>query len=460
MSSHREAPAISKDPVADNTDTYAFVTPNDTVTIITNYLPVEDPAGGPNFYEFGDDVPYQINIDNNGDGRPERDLPVPVRDDHHQPEHVPVQHRADRPRSTAPTGTAARPTRSPRITRRGGAGRSPAGLPCPPCNIGPRSTPELRGAGRRGGHRPRRRRAGVRRPAGRRLLRRPRLDLRPGDAAAVPVAAPDPDGRRRRRRLARPGQRAHHRHRGADRAPHPRGRRPHRPDGRRGRRSASGAPPTGRRARLRGREAGHRTSGPWAQVSRLGNPLFNEVIVPMAQKDRWNAVGPDRDREFARFVAQPELARLLPVLYPGVFPNLAALDRRPGRPAGDPAHRHPRRASSPGSRTSPGPPRPTMLRLNVAIPPSANPNRLGLLGGDLAGFPNGRRRRRRRGHHRAAGGGRRHLPAGRPDLHARRRRQRRSRTARSTTPAATSSTSSRTSACRTAGYDVPAAAAS
>ena len=56
MSSHREAPAISKDPVADNTDTYAFVTPGDTVTIITNYLPVEAPAGGPNFYEFGDDV--------------------------------------------------------------------------------------------------------------------------------------------------------------------------------------------------------------------------------------------------------------------------------------------------------------------------------------------------------------------------------------------------------------------
>ena len=46
MSSHREAPAISKDPVADNTDTYAFVTPDDTVTIITNYLPSRRPAAG------------------------------------------------------------------------------------------------------------------------------------------------------------------------------------------------------------------------------------------------------------------------------------------------------------------------------------------------------------------------------------------------------------------------------
>jgi len=70
MSSHREAPEISKDPVADNTDTYAFVSPDrpDTVTIISNYIPLEDPAGGPNFFEFGDDVLYRINIDNTGDG--------------------------------------------------------------------------------------------------------------------------------------------------------------------------------------------------------------------------------------------------------------------------------------------------------------------------------------------------------------------------------------------------------
>ena len=70
MSSHREAPAISKDPVADNTDTYAFVSPDDpgTVTIISNYLPLEAPFGGPNFFEFGDDVRYRINIDNDGDG--------------------------------------------------------------------------------------------------------------------------------------------------------------------------------------------------------------------------------------------------------------------------------------------------------------------------------------------------------------------------------------------------------
>src|SRR5713101_1037681 len=73
MSSHREAPEISKDPVADNTDVYAFVSPDkpDTVTLIANYIPLEGPAGGPNFYEFGDDVLYAIHIDNDGDSEPE-----------------------------------------------------------------------------------------------------------------------------------------------------------------------------------------------------------------------------------------------------------------------------------------------------------------------------------------------------------------------------------------------------
>src|SRR5438270_7057144 len=73
MSSHREAPEISKDPVADNADVYAFVSPDrpDTVTLISNFVPLQGPDGGPNFYEFGDDVLYSINIDNDGDGRPE-----------------------------------------------------------------------------------------------------------------------------------------------------------------------------------------------------------------------------------------------------------------------------------------------------------------------------------------------------------------------------------------------------
>ena len=69
MSSHREAPEISKDPVADNTDVYAFVSPDNPnmVTLIMNYIPLEGPAGGPNFFEFGGDVLYEIHVDNDGD---------------------------------------------------------------------------------------------------------------------------------------------------------------------------------------------------------------------------------------------------------------------------------------------------------------------------------------------------------------------------------------------------------
>src|SRR5262245_46481006 len=68
-SSHREAPLISSDPQADTTDVYAFVSPDapNTVTLIANYIPFEDPQGGPNFYRFGDNVLYEIKIDNNGD---------------------------------------------------------------------------------------------------------------------------------------------------------------------------------------------------------------------------------------------------------------------------------------------------------------------------------------------------------------------------------------------------------
>ncbi len=67
-SSHREAPLIANDPLADNTDLYAFRSPDDTntVTIIANYVPAELPQGGPNYYSFGTDIRYEIHI-NNGD---------------------------------------------------------------------------------------------------------------------------------------------------------------------------------------------------------------------------------------------------------------------------------------------------------------------------------------------------------------------------------------------------------
>jgi hypothetical protein len=146
-----------------------------------------------------------------------------------------------------------------------------------------------------------------------------------------------------------------------------------------------------RKVRVRDRANDERgEAGPWAQVSRLGNPLFNEVLVPLGRKDYWNAVPPWQDAQFRSGVEHPELAGLLPVLYPGVFPNLAAL-KKPradlvailltGLPAG----------IVPGFQNYTGKVLADQLRLNVAIPPAAKPSALGVLGGDLAGFPNGRR---------------------------------------------------------------------
>ena len=72
-SSHREAPLISEDPTADNTDLYAFRSPDrpNTLTIAANWIPGEDPAAGPNYYTFSQNARYNIHIDRNGDGKPD-----------------------------------------------------------------------------------------------------------------------------------------------------------------------------------------------------------------------------------------------------------------------------------------------------------------------------------------------------------------------------------------------------
>jgi hypothetical protein len=389
MSSHREAPAISKDPVADNTDTYAFVTPGNTVTIIANYLPAEAPAGGPNFYEFGDDVAYGIHIDNDGDGFPDvtyqfRFTTTVANPDTFLYNTGPID-RLDSPnwnRRQTYSVIQIRQNAKPQIRIVG------KNLPCPPCNIGPRSTPNY---------------AALASSAvstlhdGEKVFAGQRADpffvdlgsvfdlgtLRPFESLhLIPTAnAPGVDSLK-----------TSNVHTLAIQVPI-------------SELTADGSVPTDpmsaaavlgvwagadrQKALVREDEKMH-TAGPWVQVSRLGNPLFNEVIVPMGDKDRWNARPPRVDKAFAKYVAQPELAKLLPVLYPNVFPNLANLtaDRADllailltGIPAG----------IIPGFQNFTGPTQVDMLRLNVAIPPTGSPNRLGILGGDLAGFPNGRR---------------------------------------------------------------------
>src|SRR5690349_22075309 len=142
MSSHREAPEISKDPVADSTDLYAFVSPDrpDTVTLIANYVPLESPAGGPNFYEFGDDVQYDINVDNDGDGKAEITYRFRFRTE--------LRNKNTFLYNSGPIASLDSPNWNRRqfysVTeiRRGRETVLGQHLASPPCNIGPRSTPD------------------------------------------------------------------------------------------------------------------------------------------------------------------------------------------------------------------------------------------------------------------------------------------------------------------------------
>ncbi|MEU6405970.1 DUF4331 domain-containing protein [Streptomyces sp. NPDC046985] len=399
MSSHREAPEISKDPVADSTDVYAFVSPDapDTVTLIANYIPLQNPAAGPNFYEFGDDVLYEIHVDNDGDGRADVTYQFEFSTGLRNPDSFlyntgPILSLDSPNWNRHQTYTV---TRCESSGRRTVLGRR---LACPPCNIGPLSTPHYEQLAQQAVHT-----LGTNRKvfAGQRAEGfyvdlgavfdlgdlRPFQNLHnqfgmsvftaPADGVnttkelnvhSLAIQVPVTD-------LTRSGRRFRD---VAD---------PH---------ATIGVWTSASRRRARLIEPGHGRdleTGPYTQVSRLGNPLFNEVLVPLGHKDEWNALPPADDKRFAAYVAHPELAKLLPTLYPGVFPHLDAYNKS-GKPRADllailltgiP------KGVVPGFQNYTGSTQADMIRLNTAVPPAKKPNILGLVGGDPAGFPNGRR---------------------------------------------------------------------
>ena len=257
-----------------------------------------------------------------------------------------------------------------------------------------RTPSRLCAAHRRGDPLTRLRQPGLRRPARGRVLRRPRVHLRPRRPAPVPARLPDQGtvGDAGDQHPCRP-ERPQHRHPGADQGPHaPRHasrrttRTPTRP-------SASGR----RRAARRALSAATAASGRAVdQVSRLGMPLINEVIIPMGQKDYWNTQAPGgtlssaastttrRSRGCSTCSTRAPSRKSRPT--PRSLRTLVPTSTRfcsPGCPPG----------SSPASRTTPGATKADLLRLNLAIPPTApvSANILGVVGGDNAGFPNGRR---------------------------------------------------------------------
>jgi hypothetical protein len=396
MSSHREAPEISKDPVADSTDVYAFVSPDrpSMVTLIANYIPLEEPAGGPNFYEFGDDVLYEIHIDNDGDGR--ADITYQFQFE------TALRDKGTFLYNTGPIRSLASPNWNSRqfysVTKVTGGRRQrlASGLACPPCNIGPLSTPGYAGLAASAVHPL---------PGGGHVFAGQRAEGFYVDLGSIFDLA-----------NLRPFQQLHQQygmHVFSKPAPGVNATNElnvhsialqvpiksltgstsrHESDPR----AVIGVWTTASRQHVQIWDAnqGKTTcSGPYRQVSRLGNPLVNEVINPLGVKDLWNSLPPSDDKRFASYVAAPELAALLPVLYPGVFPHLAALVKS-GKPRADleailltgiPA------GLIKGFQNHTGPVLADMLRLNTAIKPAKKPNILGVLGGDLAGYPNGRR---------------------------------------------------------------------
>jgi hypothetical protein len=372
-SSHREAPLISDDPAADNTDVYAFVSPDkpNTVTIIANYYPFQDPAGGPNYYRFDPTVRYEIKVDNNGDA--EEDVLYRFRFSTTVANGNTFLYNTNQVTSPADPDLNVKQTYTvTRVTSGGSTELRPDIVKrVPPANIGPRSNPTydpFQGVVDLGDER--------------KVFAGPRDDpffvdlgsifdlggLRPFNAAhIIPLRNEGgEDGVRNYNVFSIAIQVPK-----TDLLPSP---------------MANGnlgiyASAERQATRVLNSNGTVSTMGDWVQVSRLGNPLINEVVIPLGQKDLWNASDPADDAQFVGRYTSPELAGLVNFLYP-VLPDTPTTSR------GDLVAVL--LTGVPGLNFTGGT-QADLLRLNTAIAPTKKPEALGVLAGDLQGFPNGRR---------------------------------------------------------------------
>ncbi len=392
-SSHREAPLIAEDPTADNTDLYAWRTEGDTVTIVANYIPLQEPAGGPNFHNFSDNVLYEIKVDNTGDAKPDvtyqfRFTTTFTESDAFGESYLyndfPLETTGDPDQLYTQTYT---------VTRVAGRSSTVVGSgTVPPTNIGPRSTPnyapirtsgifDLNNGGKvfagprddaffvdlgsifdLGGLRPFNPAHLLPLPAEKGVdgvggfnvhtisIQLPITDLT-GTAAVPELGSQD---------------------------------------------AVVGIWGTASRQQvtiLRNGDAAGR--GRWVQVSRLGNPLINEVVIPLPLKDKWNFSNPHTDAQFLEYYEEPALARIINTIYPPLVDAretdradlVAILLTGLTIPADSVLGNE-----DPLIFTQTGDVLADMLRLNVAVPPCTDScSVLGVMGGDLAGFPNGRR---------------------------------------------------------------------
>ncbi|WP_309112298.1 DUF4331 domain-containing protein [Saccharothrix sp.] len=383
-SSHREAPLIAGDPAVDNTDVYAFVSPDhqDTVTLIANFAPFQEPNGGPNFYPFATDARYDINVDNDGDAK--ADLTY----------RFTFQTEDRRGKSTFLYNNGAVTSLDDEnllfrqfyalevVDQRGNAKKLVQRGKVAPSNTGPKSMPDY-GA-----------------------LRDQAITAVPGGAKAFVGQADDPFFLDLRvfdllygADLSEVGQdtlRGFNANTIALQVPKNwlalKG------DAKRNpvigvwsdteRRSMEISP---------GRARAH---GEWVQVSRLGNPLVNEVVVPAALKDTFNSLTPDQDakvEELVDRVTEPEVPRLIEQIYKIPAPRgkrddlveifLTGITTKLGGPIKADLNSQVNNADVNPRKFVPS----EQLRLNMGVPVSGDQNRLGVLAKDNQGFPNGRR---------------------------------------------------------------------
>ena len=371
-SSHREAPLISQDPLADNTDVYAFVSPAspDKVTLITNFIPLELPESGPNFWKFDDNVLYEIMIDNDADAVEDITFQFKFRTETRNLNTF-LYNTGQITSLNDPDWNVRQFYTVSRIDGPRRTGRAQVlgeNLPTPPVNVGVRSIPDYASLA-----------AAAVVPlsngmqvfAGQRdegfyvnlgvfdLLGVPPVDNDTPDSTAglnvhsiaieVPISALTAN-------FTRPGSAGD-------------------PNAVIGVWSTASRPSVTTRT---GAEERHNNR--YVQVSRLGQPLVNEVVIPRGLKDTFNSIAPTEDAAALPAVLDPEVPKLLSLLFGISSPPAPRDDLVTIFLTGIPGLNQP-------VNVTPS----EMLRLNVAIPPTPNPSRLGVLAGDLAGFPNGRR---------------------------------------------------------------------
>ncbi|MFD0314018.1 DUF4331 domain-containing protein [Streptomyces flavalbus] len=354
-SSHREAPLISGTPQYDNTDVYAFVSPDkpDTTTIVANWTPFEQPAGGPNFYPFAEDAQYDLHIDNNGDAQGELLYRFTFR--------THTKNKKTFLYNTGPVESLDDPDLNItqtydiellRLRNQALVSRTKIAddVPVAPSNVGKASMPDY---------------AALRRQAVR--------DLGNG-VTAFAGQADDPFFLDLRvfdllyggdlTEVGNDTLKGYNVNSIALQVP------THMIT------ESAGQPVVGIWSTTQRKNA----QGHFTQVSRLGNPLVNEVVNPLKDKDRFNADSPWNDGQFLKNVTHPELPKLIEAIYKIEAPaeprdDLVDVFLKGVKGLNQPPHVRPSE----------------QLRLNTSIEPTAEPKRLGVLDGDNAGFPNGRR---------------------------------------------------------------------